>query len=123
MRYVSIQNCLESLKDQCILEKAGARNNSSVSVEKENADSYISVAPNPFVDTFNARFELAEDANNVQARFFNSMGTLEQVINLGNLPKGKHVVKLSPVLRNGMYVLNIKAGNHVKRTIVTKKNN
>ena len=105
------------------LEKAGVRNNSSVSVEKENTDSYISVAPNPFVDTFNARFELAEDANNVQARFFNSMGTLEQVINLGNLPKGKHVVKLSPVLRNGMYVLNIKAGNHVKRTIITKKSN
>lgn len=105
------------------LEKAGARNNSSVAIEKEKADSYIAVAPNPFVDTFNARFELAEDANNVQARFFNSMGTLEQVINLGNLPKGKHVVKLSPVLRNGMYVLNIKAGNHVKRTIITKKNN
>lgn len=105
------------------LEKSGAVNNSSVSVEKENADSYISVAPNPFVDTFNARFELAEDANNVQARFFNSMGTLEQVINLGNLSKGKHVVKLSPVLRNGMYVLNIKAGKHVKRTIITKKSN
>ena len=105
------------------LEKAGARNNSSVSVEKENADSYISVAPNPFVDTFNARFELAEDASNVQARFFNSMGTLEQVVNLGNLSKGKHVVKLSPVLRNGMYVLNIKAGKHVKRTVITKKSN
>ena len=105
------------------LDFKNIQKNQKVFLEKEKADSYIAVAPNPFVDTFNARFELAEDANNVQARFFNSMGTLEQVINLGNLPKGKHVVKLSPVLRNGMYVLNIKAGKHVKRTIITKKSN
>lgn len=103
------------------LERAGTANYTKGDTNSDETLSSISIAPNPFVDTFNATIELVEDVKNVQARFFSNTGMMEQVINLGDMAKGKHEVMLSPNIRNGLYVLNVTAGKQVLRTIISKK--
>lgn len=96
--------------------------NSLVTSDTINVDERIAVAPNPFESSFDATFRLKNAANNVQARFFNIAGTLEDVINLGDLEGGENKVSITPNLRKGTYVLNIKAGDQVLRTIISKNN-
>lgn len=88
--------------------------------KNDNADKIL-VSPNPFDNQLTAHFELQERADNVVARLFNQVGMLVQVIKLGSLDEGKQNVVLYPHLNKGNYVLNIKAGKHIYRTIITKK--
>ena len=86
---------------------------------EDDGYSHISVSPNPFTHSFNTTFELAE-ASNVQVRMFDKMGIMAYSQNLGNMDAGKHTVSIAPNIKNGYYVLNIKAGNQVLRTIIIK---
>lgn len=81
--------------------------------------SRISVSPSPFTYSFDATFELAE-ASNVQVRMFDKMGTMAYCQDLGHMDAGKHTVSVAPNIKDGYYVLNIKAGNQVLRTIIIK---
>lgn len=81
----------------------------------------ISVSPNPFDTNLTAIFELQENVSNAEARIFNKSAMLVDRIAIGSLEKGRHSVSLSPNVRNGEYVLNIKAGKEVLRTIIIKK--
>jgi len=96
--------------------------NSLVTNDTINVEERIAVAPNPFEFSFDATFRLKNAANNVKARFFNITGMLEDVINLGDLESGNNKVSITPNLRKGTYVLNIKAGDQVLRTIISKNN-
>jgi len=95
--------------------------NSRISNESVKVEEKIIVAPNPFDVSFIATFKLLNAANNVEARFFNSTGLLVDVISLGDLRNDNHTVSISPRLQKGTYVLNIKAGKQVLRTIIYKK--
>ena len=88
----------------------------------EDADRYtrIVAAPNPFSTDFSATFELAE-ACEAQVRIFNQFGVLVYGRALGMLEAGTHTETFSPNILDGTYVLNIKAGQQVLRTIIVKK--
>lgn len=80
----------------------------------------ISATPNPFDHEFDAVFELLEPSQ-PQVRIFDQSGRMVFSQNLAVLQAGKQSVKVSPAIRNGTYVLNIKAGRQVLRTIIVKK--
>lgn len=84
--------------------------------------SNITVSPNPFTYSFDASFEL-KDASEVQVRIFDNMGLMIYSKNLGNMESGKHSVCIAPNIKNGYYVLNIKAGNQILRAIIIKNGN
>lgn len=87
----------------------------------ENGLNRITASPNPFDNSFTTKFELSEDVENVQARIFDKSGLMVEVINLGNMQKGKHRATMQPTINNGMYVLNLKAGKQTLRTIIVKR--
>lgn len=103
-----------------LLYKKG-KNNTVLDAEETKKLTRIAVSPSPFTDSFTATFELQEKTENAVARFFNQSGMLLQTIKLGSLEAGKHSISISPQLAKGEYVLNIKAGNQVLRSIITKK--
>jgi len=80
----------------------------------------ISATPNPFDHEFDAAFELLEPCQ-PQVRIFDQSGRMVFSQNLAILQAGKQSVKISPAIKNGTYVLNIKAGRQVLRTIIVKK--
>lgn len=79
----------------------------------------VTATPNPFRQDFTAAFELA-GASEVQVRIFDKQGMMVYRHSLGMMPAGKHTVDISPDIKNGTYVLNIKAGKYVLRTIIVK---
>lgn len=82
--------------------------------------SHISVSPNPFTYSFDATFELA-GVSTVQIRMFDKMGTMAYCQDLGELYSGKHTVRVVPNnIKDGYYILNIKASNQILRTIIIK---
>ncbi len=98
-----------------------SKNNTTLDAEEAKKFTRITVSPSPFTDSFTATFELQEKSENVVARFFNQSGMLLQIIKLGTLEEGKHSISISPKLGKGDYVLNIKAGKQILRSIITKK--
>lgn len=101
------------------LERDGAA--SGKSLGEEERYSRITASPNPFSQDLTARFELSEAVHNAEARLFNKAGVLVWRMPIGGMSAGEHRVKLSPRVKDGEYVLNIKAGNHLLRTIIVKK--
>lgn len=87
-------------------------------VDIEN--SHISVTPNPFSYEFAAKFVLAEECD-VVVRIFDQFGILVYSQDLGILSSGKHQTSIVPNVQDGWYVLNIKAGRQMLRTIIVKK--
>lgn len=85
----------------------------------ENADDNVSVAPNPFETTFSAKFEL-QDAADVQVRIFNTYGIMEWQKDLGHMDKGRNEIMLSPNIKRGKYIMNIKAGVQNFHVIIIK---
>lgn len=95
------------------------RNNVDNIVENRKFDNVI-VSPNPFEFNFDASFELQYDTD-IKVRMFNIYGMMVWQKSLGNLSKGKHTITLSPNIKSGKYVLNIKAGENTLHTIIIKK--
>ena len=79
----------------------------------------ITIAPNPFGTTFTATFELLSNAN-VQVLVFNTYGMMEWQKDLGHLEKGRQEIALSPNIRPGKYIMNIKAGKQNLHVIIIK---
>lgn len=82
--------------------------------------THVSASPNPFVQEFDASFELI-DQSEAYIRIFDQSGIIVYNKRLGILNAGKHHVTVSPEIKNGTYVLNIKAGQQVLRAIIVKK--
>lgn len=82
--------------------------------------SEISIFPNPFEYQFNATFELVEESE-VLIRIFNIYGMMVYQQKLGKYGKGKHQVTLSPNIKSGRYVVNIKAGKQILRSTIIKE--
>lgn len=80
----------------------------------------IFATPNPFGLEFKASFELQEQCN-AQVRIFDQAGRMVYTKNLGSMDMGKHDVIIAPQIKDGTYVLNIKAGKQTLRTIIVKK--
>ena len=81
--------------------------------------SRIYATPNPFDNDFTATFEL-KDPCVPQVRIFDQSGVLVYSSSLGQMESGRHQVNLMPNVKKGTYVLNIKAGTQVLRTIIVK---
>ena len=82
--------------------------------------SRVAVSPNPFSHSFEASFELEHEVD-VQVRMFNISGMMVWQESLGRLDGGEHTVTLSPSVKPGKYVLNIKAGDQVLHGIIIKE--
>lgn len=80
----------------------------------------INATPNPFVSSFEASFELSQ-SKDAEVRIFDKMGAMVYRQNLGHLDAGKQTITITPNIKDGLYVLNVKAGNQVLRTIIVKK--
>lgn len=80
----------------------------------------IVVSPNPFEYSLEASFELKNESD-VQVRMFNISGLMVWNEALGNFAAGNHTVTLSPRVKPGKYVLNIKAGEQVLHEIIIKE--
>ena len=87
---------------------------------EEERFTRIYATPNPFDNDFTATFEL-KDPCVPQVRIFDQSGVLVYSSSLGQMESGRHQVNLMPNVKKGTYVLNIKAGTHVLRTIIVKK--
>lgn len=94
---------------------------SAQGLASQNRNDRISISPNPFDHQFVAEFVLRMDVSHVEARIFNQASMLVERISLGPMSKGSHRVKISPQVGNGEYILNIRAGEQVLRTIIIKK--
>lgn len=79
----------------------------------------VSITPNPFGATFTAAFELQSDAD-VQVWMFNTHGMMEWQEDIGHLKQGRHSIKLSPDIRPGRYIMNIKAGRQNLHGMIIK---
>lgn len=80
----------------------------------------VNITPNPFKTTFTATFELQNDSD-VQVWVFNTSGMMEWQKDLGHLETGRHEIALSPDIRPGKYIMNIKAGRQNLHAIIIKK--
>ncbi len=80
----------------------------------------IIAMPNPFSNEFCASFELQEQCD-AQIRIFDQAGKMVFIENIGIIDSGKHNVMIAPQIKDGTYVLNIKAGKQILRTIIVKK--
>ena len=87
---------------------------------EEERFTRIYATPNPFDNDFTATFEL-KDPCVPQVRIFDQSGVLVYNSSLGQMESGRHQVNLMPNVKKGTYVLNIKAGTQVLRTIIVKK--
>lgn len=96
------------------------RDGGSSSADEADRYSRLSVAPNPFVRDFSATFELKESAD-VVLRVFNIYGMMVWQKDLGRMSKGGNTVSLSPDIRPGKYILNIKAGGQTMHAIIIKE--
>lgn len=94
---------------------------SAQGLASQNRNDRISISPNPFDHQFVAEFVLRTDVSHVEARIFNQASMLVGRISLGPMSKGSHRVTISPQVGNGEYILNIRAGEQVLRTIIIKK--
>lgn len=81
--------------------------------------THITATPNPFRHDFTAAFELTEQSE-VQVRIFDKQGIMVYRRSLGMMTAGSHTVNVYPDINDGTYVLNIKAGRRVLRTIIVK---
>ena len=100
------------------LELYTGKNNETAKPVDERFN-HISATPNPFDRDFDAAFELSESCQ-PQVRIFDQSGRLVFNQSLGTLLAGRQIVQISPVIKNGTYVLNIKAGRQVLRAIIVK---
>ena len=80
----------------------------------------IRVSPNPFRDVLKASFKLAKESE-TSIRIFDTNGNCVYCKPLGMLNKGEHTTVISPSIKDGTYVLNVKAGEQALRTIIVKK--
>lgn len=85
------------------------------------ADGSIMISPNPFNNQFIANFELIEDVPSVEVRMYNNSGVQVFKKVFGFMQKGNNTLVITPLLRRGTYVLNIKAGSQVLRRVVVKR--
>ena len=116
--------CLYSLKlrepERPMYIELSARGNIDGDVSADERYSVIHAMPNPFTQEFDAAFELAESCQ-AQVRIFDQSGRMAFSQDLGVLQAGEHHVKVAPAIKNGTYVLNIRAGRQMLRTIIVKK--
>lgn len=116
--------CLYSLKlrepERPMYIELSARGNIDGDVSADERYSVIHAMPNPFTQEFDAAFELAESCQ-AQVRIFDQSGRMTFSQDLGVLQAGEHHVKVAPAIKNGTYVLNIRAGRQMLRTIIVKK--
>lgn len=80
----------------------------------------ILVIPNPFETDFEVTFDLQHDTD-VQVRLFSIYGMMVWNRSFGCLSKGENKIRITPNVKPGKYVLNIKAGEQVFHTIIIKK--
>ncbi len=90
------------------------------SVDADQRFTHIHATPNPFRHEFTATFELQEQCN-AQVRIFDQAGRMVYTRSLGTMSAGKHDAAIAPQIKDGTYVLNIKAGKQILRAIIVKK--
>lgn len=90
--------------------------------ETSSSDRYgrITAMPNPFSQSFIATFELLEPCH-AQVRLFDQAGRMVYRHDLGHMAAGRQSVRVTPNVKDGTYVLNVKAGKQVLRAIIVKK--
>ena len=90
-------------------------------VSKDVNGQSISISSNQFDSHLIIDFDMDEDVPSVDVRIFNRSGMLVERKTLNGLIKGHHTINFTPAIPNGLYVLNIKAENHMLRTLIVKK--
>ena len=80
----------------------------------------IIATPNPFSTQFDITFELQEESD-VYVRLYDIYGKLVFNESLGRIAAGTHTESVMPNVLDGTYVLNVKAGRRILRTIIVKK--
>lgn len=93
---------------------------SANSTDVDGCNNRVEISPNPFEYSFVASFCLQDEAD-VQVRVFNINGMMVWQKPLGRLNRGENYVTLSPDIKAGKYVLNIKAGEQVFHGIIIKE--
>lgn len=91
------------------------------SASAESQDRSITVANSSFDSQLTVNFDLDEDVPSVEMRLFDRSGMLIEKKILPGLAKGIGSVSLTPAVPHGLYVLNVKAGSQMLRTLVIKK--
>lgn len=101
------------------IELAKGGKGSTASSASEDESGSIFASPNPFYTSFTAAFSLLHGCE-PQVRMYDKYGKMVFSQPLGHLDAGRHTVTLAPNILSGTYVLNIRAGEHVLRTIIVK---
>lgn len=96
-------------------------------LQKKNSQNTIGSSgriyayPNPFAEQLTASFTLKDDVDGGRAYIYTQNGILAKSYSFGHLEAGRHAFTLSPHLSDGIYILQIIAGQQQYRTIIIKK--
>lgn len=89
--------------------------------ETDKNDTRLYAWPNPFSGNVTLNFDLVESVDNALISIYNQSGMPMYTTPLGTLQSGKHSFTITPSIPDGIYLLNVTAGNNHYKTIIVKK--
>jgi len=89
--------------------------------ETDKNDTRLYAWPNPFSGNVTLSFDLVESVDNALISIYNQSGMPMYTTPLGTLQSGKHSFTITPSIPDGIYLLNVTAGNNHYKTIIVKK--